>query len=117
TVPSVRPPATVAEPKRSPRPTRASEPKATPPARVLGGAPPPHPAAPETGKGTLVLASSPWCRVAIDGVDRGPTPLRLELPAGAHVVELTNAEFHVARRITVTIHARETVRKSLDFGE
>ncbi len=125
TAPPVTPPAKVATPKRSSLPLRPSEPKVVRRAAVPAG-PTPRPAAPPTprpapppdkGKGKLVLASSPWCRVAIDGVDRGPTPLRLDLPAGEHVVELTNAEFKISRRITVAIHANQTVRKSLDFGE
>ena len=65
----------------------------------------------------LVLATSPWCRVTVDGVDRGPTPLRLPLPAGEHVVDLANPQFHIARRLTVAIVANQTVRKNLDFGE
>ncbi len=71
----------------------------------------------EHGTGRLVLASSPWCRVSIDGVDHGPTPLRVNLPAGSHVVELTNPDYHIARRLVVVVHADETVRKSLDFGD
>jgi hypothetical protein len=65
----------------------------------------------------LILASSPWCRVTVDGTDRGPTPLHLELPAGPHVVELANPDYRISRRIVVTIRANETLRKSLDFGD
>jgi serine/threonine protein kinase len=69
------------------------------------------------GRGELVVASSPWCHVAVDGVDRGPTPLLLTLPAGPHTVELRNAEFRISKRFTVEVKAGETVRKSLDFGD
>jgi hypothetical protein len=86
-----------------------------PPARAE--AKPPRQPEVEHGTGQLVVASSPWCQVAVDGVARGPTPLHVDLPAGTHTVELTNAQFHIARKLTVLIHAHQTVRKSLDFGE
>jgi hypothetical protein len=79
--------------------------------------PAPPPRLSQSGTGTLVLSTSPWCKVAIDGADRGTTPLRADMQPGWHVVQLTNAEFHVSRRIRVEIHPHETVRKSLDFGE
>src|SRR5262249_31115623 len=36
-----------------------------------------EPAAPAKleGEGTLLVASSPWCNVKVDGVDKGPTPI------------------------------------------
>jgi hypothetical protein len=64
-----------------------------------------------------VVLTSPWCRVAVDGVDHGATPLNLELPAGPHLLLLTNPEFHIRRTLPVTIRRGETLRKSLDFAE
>ncbi len=69
------------------------------------------------GEGTLLLASSPWCRVTIDGVDHGPTPVSAKLPAGKHVVVLTNPEFKITRTLPVFIPPNETVRKRLDFAQ
>ncbi len=64
----------------------------------------------------LVLASSPWCNVNIDGADKGPTPVRLTLHAGKHMVVLTNPEFKINRSLSVQINPGETVRKKLDFN-
>jgi serine/threonine protein kinase len=69
------------------------------------------------GEGTLVLATSPWCNVKIDGVDKGPTPLRIKLPAGKHIVVLTNPEFKINRTLPVMILPNETTRKPLDFTQ
>ena len=67
------------------------------------------------GEGTLLLASSPWCNVRIDGVDKGPTPLSVKLPAGKHTVVLTNPEFKISRTLPVMIMPNETIRKRYDF--
>jgi len=75
-------------------------------------APPPAPA----GDGTLVLASSPWCNVTVDGVSHGTTPLTLKLPAGTHTVVLSNPEFHVRRTLSVEVQEGRTLRKMLDFS-
>jgi serine/threonine-protein kinase len=67
------------------------------------------------GEGTLLLASSPWCNVKIDGVDKGPTPISVKLPAGKHTVVLTNPEFKINRTTPVMILPNETNRKRFDF--
>jgi hypothetical protein len=67
------------------------------------------------GEGTLMLASSPWCNVKIDGVDKGPTPLSIKLPAGKHTVVLSNPEFKISRSLPVMILPNETARKRFDF--
>jgi len=58
------------------------------------------PAAPQAA-GRLELAVAPWGEVLVDGKSRGLSPpLRvLEVPAGAHTVEIRNSTFpaHVAR--------------------
>jgi hypothetical protein len=76
---------------------------------------PPGPAPPK-GDGNLVLASSPWCNVTIDGQARGTTPLNLKLKAGSHEVVLANPEFKIKRTLAVDIEPNQTVRKSLDFA-
>ena len=67
------------------------------------------------GEGTLLLASSPWCNVKIDGVDKGPTPISVKLPAGKHTVVLSNPEFKINRSLPVMILPNETNRKRFDF--
>jgi hypothetical protein len=78
---------------------------------------PPSPPAKLEGEGTLVVASSPWCNVSVDGQDRGPTPLSVKLPAGKHTLVLTNAEFKITRTLPVMILPNETLRKKLDFAQ
>ncbi|HEX4460680.1 MAG TPA: serine/threonine-protein kinase [Polyangia bacterium] len=75
----------------------------------------PAPVAPK-GDGNLVLASSPWCNVTVDGQARGTTPLNLKLKAGNHEVVLANPEFKIKRTLAVDIEPNQTVRKSLDFA-
>jgi serine/threonine protein kinase len=75
----------------------------------------PAPAAKLEGEGTLLVASSPWCNVNVDGADKGPTPVRVKLPAGKHTVVLTNPEFKINRTLPVMILPNETTKKSLNF--
>jgi hypothetical protein len=75
----------------------------------------PAPAAPKAD-GTLVVASSPWCNVTVDGQARGATPLKLSLKAGPHEVVLANPEFHIKRTLAVEVEPGQTVRKTLDFA-
>jgi serine/threonine protein kinase len=67
------------------------------------------------GEGTLLLASTPWANVSIDGESKGPTPIRVTLPAGKHTVVLTNPEFKINKTMPVMILPNETLRKRLDF--
>ncbi len=69
------------------------------------------------GDGTLVIASTPWCNVSVDGDDKGPTPLKLTLPAGKHTVVLSNPEFKITRSLSIMIQPGETLRKKLDFDQ
>jgi serine/threonine protein kinase len=66
-------------------------------------------------EGTLVFATHPWCTVSVDGVVRGPTPMRLALPAGTHTIRLQNPEFAVDHTMTMEIPANETIRRRIDF--
>ena len=92
------------------KPTAATPAPSTP-------APAPSPAVKLEGEGTLVIASSPWVSVSIDGKDRGQTPLSLKLPAGKHTVQLSNPEFKITRSLNVLILPNETLRKKLDFAQ
>jgi serine/threonine protein kinase len=67
------------------------------------------------GKGKLVIASSPWCNVTVDGVDSGQTPISLTLKAGPHKVLLTNPEFKIRREATIVLQSDQIVRKKFDF--
>ncbi|HEY2748771.1 MAG TPA: serine/threonine-protein kinase [Polyangia bacterium] len=92
------------------------------PARAAAALPPPSTPAPPApapaprGDGTLVLASSPWCTVTVDGQARGTTPISVKLKAGAHQVLLANPEYKIKRTLAVDIEPNQTVRKSLDFA-
>jgi serine/threonine protein kinase len=70
-----------------------------------------------TGEGTLVIATSPWCTVTIDGEGRGPTPVSVKVQAGKHSVVLDNPEFKIHRQLSVVVPPNETVRKKLDFAQ
>jgi hypothetical protein len=100
-------------------PTPAPPPPRTQPEPAQVAPPPPRsePAPRLDGEGTLMLASSPWCSVSIDGVVKGNTPLSIKLPAGKHTVVLTNPEFKIRRTLPVSIAPDETVRKRLDFAQ
>jgi eukaryotic-like serine/threonine-protein kinase len=76
----------------------------------------PAPAAVPAGEGTLVVGSSPWCQVTVDGVVRGTTPVNLKLRSGSHTVVLANPEFSIKRTLSVDIEPNQTVRKMLDFA-
>ena len=95
----------------APAPAAAS---ASAAARAQPSAPPlaPRP----VGEGTLVIASSPWCTVTVDGQARGTTPLSLKLKAGGHQVLLTNPDYKIKRTLAVDVEPNQTVRKSLDFA-
>jgi hypothetical protein len=87
------------------------------PASAVPAPPPAAPPPPKReGEGMLVIASSPWCTVAVDGQARGTTPLSLKLKAGAHEVVLANPDYKIKRTLAVDIEPNQTVRKSLDFA-
>lgn len=66
------------------------------------------------GPGLLTLQTTPWGRVKVDGRDTGKfTPLnRLSLPAGRHVVEVTNDEMGVSTRFVVNIRPGRTHKEA-----
>lgn len=121
------PSAPVAEPKATPKPksasttasSRAKTIASTPPqgtARAVAPMPrtesaPSQAAAPALAAGTLELSILPWGEVYVDGKRRGVSPpLRtIEVPPGAHTVEVRNTSFpsHVQR---VQVPSGEQVR-------
>jgi hypothetical protein len=104
--------------RRSAHNVHASAPANAGLAATSSTAPPPvAPSAPKReGDGQLVIASSPWCTVTVDGQARGTTPLALKLKAGPHQVALANPEYKIKRTLSVDIEPNQTVRKSLDFA-
>jgi hypothetical protein len=61
-----------------------------------------RPSSPSVKTGTLVITTNPTgAQAVVDGVDRGVTPLKIDLPAGAHRLELTSAGG--TRTVPVTI--------------
>jgi len=70
----------------------------------------PAAAAPK-GPGRLEIAVAPWGDVLVDGKKRGRTPplLVIDVPAGAHTIEIRNATSpaHTAR---VEVKPGETIR-------
>ena len=109
--PALKRTAAVRSPRSPPPPSTGVAVGASPPASA-----PPPPLARRDGEGTLVLASSPWCNVSVDGQTRGTTPLNLKLKAGAHEIVLANPEYKIKRTLAVEIEANQTVRKNLDFA-
>ena len=115
--PAPAPPSVPALPKTLPsEETTATRPRhplhpAAP--RAGGGETPPAPGAARVGK--LIVDAQPWCLVTIDGEMRGPTPVILDLPAGAHRVVLNNEEFRISRSTVIVVEPDRTVRRRFDF--
>ncbi|HTV25066.1 MAG TPA: hypothetical protein VMG12_40510 [Polyangiaceae bacterium] len=75
----------------------------------LGSAVLARPAAPVSAPGFLTLDTTPWSTVSSGGVLLGQTPLvKVELPAGQHVLELANAELGITTSIFVEITSGNT---------
>ena len=106
-----------AKPTSAPTATRPTTPRGAPLAPIQSPDAKREAAAPVKmeGEGTLLLATSPWCNVRIDGVDKGPTPINVKLPAGKHTVVLSNPEFKINRSLPVMIMPNETNRKRYEF--
>jgi serine/threonine-protein kinase len=69
------------------------------------------------GFGKLFLESDPWAHVSVDGEPLGQeTPLLgLRLPAGLHVVTLSNPHFGITRTVKVRIEPGGTTRRFVDL--
>jgi hypothetical protein len=58
--------------------------------------------------GELEVAIAPWCDLTVDGADRGRTPVRLRLAAGAHAITCVNSSSGARLERAVTIEAGRT---------
>jgi len=72
--------------------------------------------APAQGDGLLLIGTTPYCEVLVDGAPKGVTPLPpLKVAAGKHTITLVNSRFNINRQVTVDVPANETVRKKFEF--
>lgn len=100
--PSSTPDAKAAPP--APAARRTGEPAPLAPAPTLSPAP-----APAAEFGYLTLDTSPWANVSIGGTSLGQTPVvRAKLPAGTHMVVLSNPERGISTTYQVTIQPGKT---------
>jgi serine/threonine-protein kinase len=66
--------------------------------------------APVMARGYLTLDTTPWSMVSLGGVALGQTPLvKIELPAGQHVLSLANPELGIASSVVVDVVAGVTM--------
>jgi hypothetical protein len=73
-------------------------------------------AAPPGSMGTLIVQSNPaGVQIFVDGLNRGMTPARLSVPAGAHILELRGRG--VPRVIPVQVAAGGQVSQYLEFAD
>ena len=96
-----------AQTPRVPAPTRQT-PARTPTTPVAMATPTPAAAA---GPGMLMVNTTPWSMVTVDGRLIGNTPQRsISLRPGRHVVTLVNPQFNLRQVRRVTIRSGETTR-------
>jgi hypothetical protein len=62
--------------------------------------------------GWLKIETYPWAHVRDGSADLGITPLRVELSAGRHRIELENDAAHIKRSVSITIRPGEETRYS-----
>ncbi len=75
-------------------------------------------AAAEAEVGFLSLDTSPWAEVIVDGRELGTTPLiRVELPAGDHVIRLRNPDEGIDTEYRVAIRPGQTTARRLGLGD
>jgi len=68
--------------------------------------------------GQLLVVVEPWAQVAVDGVEKGETPLTaMRLAAGSHEIVISNPNFVGLIRDKVQIDAGETVQRKYSFNE
>jgi len=105
--PEDTPPVT-AQAARTPAPTPRQTPTRTPTTPVGMATPPP---AASGAPGTLMVNTTPWSMVTVDGRLIGNTPQRsISLRPGRHVVTLVNPDFNIRQVRRVTIRSGETSR-------
>jgi serine/threonine-protein kinase len=105
------------ETRGRPRPSRArpdvtAQTTSVAPQPAAPPAEPPPPAPTEFG--FLTLDTNPWSIVSVGGRRLGNTPLvRARLPAGTHVLELTNPELDLRTTYTVVIEPNQTFSRRI----
>lgn len=63
------------------------------------------------GTGTLLVNTSPWSEVIVDGRSLGNTPIRgVQLSAGSHSIVFVNREYNIREVRNVTIRAGQSER-------
>jgi hypothetical protein len=68
------------------------------------------------GRCAVSLESKPWADVWIDGRRAGSSPLNdLPISCGMHEIVFTSRELGVERRISLTLHPGETVKRVVDL--
>jgi hypothetical protein len=68
------------------------------------------------GSGMLSLNTIPWAKVTIDGRPRGTTPIQgLELPAGKHVIMLSNPDRKLERTLTIELKDGQKLKRVVDL--
>ncbi|KAB2313987.1 serine/threonine protein kinase [Betaproteobacteria bacterium SCN2] len=97
-------PAAVVPTQAAPAPTQPPPPAPLPAAKE-------SPAAAASAKATLSLAITPWGEVFVDGKMAGISPplTRLELPPGAHTIEIRNGTF-ASHRVKVNLAADQDMK-------
>ena len=97
-------PVAIAPPQAAPTPTQPPPPVPLPAAKE-------SPAAAASAKATLSLAITPWGEVFVDGKMAGISPplTRLELPPGAHTIEIRNGTF-ASHRVKVNLAADQDMK-------
>ena len=69
-----------------------------------------------TTPGTLVVESTPpGAQVEVDGIQRGATPVTLEVPPGSHRVALTRRG--MTRQFEVAVRPGEQTNQTLDWSQ
>ncbi len=66
--------------------------------------------------GFIKIQVVPWGKVYLDGKYAGETPLELSIPAGRHVLKLTNPNF-TTYYDTITVSAGETIEKRVQLAK
>ena len=97
---------------RPTRPVRPVRPATSPPTTTP--TPAVEPPATQVEFGFLTLDTNPWSIVSLGGRRLGNTPLvRARLPAGTHVLELTNPELDLRTTYTVVIEPNQTFSRRI----
>ena len=108
--PVEKPAAVVAGPAQAPAKTPRKPVKVAQKTKPADKTPPPQ------GDGFLLIGTTPYCEVLIDGAPKGVTPLPpIKLAAGKHTITLVNSRFNINRQVTVDVPVNETVRKKFEF--